>query len=271
MERDEITIISDDGNSVIINRNLSRYSRIDEHLLDSLSNNYLWFSNPLDFNDPYDCNLGLQSDCSFIDLFRYLISENISNNWNKSIAFIANRSQELFENPLKRLALLKETDKNTVSKIGICCFSERADSLLMWSHYGSKHTGICLSFDITKDPDLFSRLLYKVEYPNRYPIYNWPNDKGKFQLFRLLVATKSKEWEYESEIRLVRENLVFPWRGKVNFKRKALVSIKFGYNSSEPDRHKVQQLVRKIDGYDNVKFYVAKLKEKEFGVEYEEI
>src|SRR5580658_7168634 len=33
-------------------------------------------------------------------------------------------------------------------RIGLLCFSRNWDNLLMWSHYGASHTGICLGFDI---------------------------------------------------------------------------------------------------------------------------
>ena len=35
----------------------------------------------------------------------------------------------------------------------ILCFSRNWDNLLLWSHYGDSHTGVCLGFDIAEgDP-----------------------------------------------------------------------------------------------------------------------
>ncbi len=34
------------------------------------------------------------------------------------------------------------------ASLGVICFSERSDSLLMWSHYADNHNGICIEFDI---------------------------------------------------------------------------------------------------------------------------
>lgn len=31
---------------------------------------------------------------------------------------------------------------------GVICFSESWKTTLMWSHYGEKHTGMCLGFDV---------------------------------------------------------------------------------------------------------------------------
>lgn len=36
------------------------------------------------------------------------------------------------------------------SEIGLLCFSRNWDNLLLWSHYGRSHTGICLGFDISE-------------------------------------------------------------------------------------------------------------------------
>src|SRR5260370_34750674 len=36
----------------------------------------------------------------------------------------------------------------------ILCFSRNWDNLLLWSHYGASHTGICLGFDIPDDYDV---------------------------------------------------------------------------------------------------------------------
>src|SRR5712664_2095644 len=34
---------------------------------------------------------------------------------------------------------------------GLLCSSRNGDNLLMWSHYGASHTGICLGFDIEEN------------------------------------------------------------------------------------------------------------------------
>ena len=32
-------------------------------------------------------------------------------------------------------------------RFGVCALGERADSILMWSHYADEHAGICIEFD----------------------------------------------------------------------------------------------------------------------------
>jgi hypothetical protein len=274
MEIGNINICGDDGICFKMSRYLHRYYSIDENLKDSLRENYLWFSDPLKFNDPYDCNLSSNtSDTTYPELYEHLKKAFDKDNRGKSIKFFEDRIKYLSNNPSEMNHLGEMFNKEAVDKIGICCFSENDKALLMWSHYANKHKGICLTFDVSKDEELFTKHPYKVEYPQKYPVYHWPRDTGKVKPFRYLIATKSKEWDYEEEIRIVRnsDSVKQEFRGKVSFNKKALVAIKFGYNSDESEQIIIKSILDKVGGYGHVKFYKAKLKRFEFGIEYEEI
>ena len=257
MEDEKLNVVGDDGICTKINRYLHRYHTIDENLIKSIINNYLWFSDPSKFNDPYDCNLCLKSESSYDDILTYLNEEN--KKYHKDDNFITKRALELYENPDERLQLLKVADQQAIDNLGVCCFSQKDNALLMWSHYGDKHRGICLTFDISQDTELFKNILYNVEYPTTYPIYNWPNDRGTFKSKRFLVATKSKEWEYEDEIRIIRCDSNIPFRGEVEFNKNAFVAIKFGYKCAKYDLIAINSLLSSIEGYEHVKFYQGKL------------
>ena len=48
---------------------------------------------------------------------------------------------------------------------GLLCFSKRWNSPVLWSHYASKHRGMCLGFDVSDE------LLQDVEYTkDRLPL-----------------------------------------------------------------------------------------------------
>lgn len=51
---------------------------------------------------------------------------------------------------------------------GVLCLSERPDDFLLWSHYGSNHSGLVLEFDAGGHPAAFPRL-HKVVYQRAYP------------------------------------------------------------------------------------------------------
>ncbi len=268
--------IGDDGVCFEMNRILNRYHSIDEddNLKKSILENYLWFSDPSDFNDPYDCNMECGVDCSEKEIYEFFIDMNLKQNLGFTERWMGNRTKQLFNNPSEAHRFAKDGDLKTISQLGVCCFSQKDDALLMWSHYADKHKGICLSFDVSKDKSVFGGQIFQVEYPEKYPIYNYPCDQGKFSSYRFLIATKSKDWEYENEVRLVRDyskDIIF--RGPIKFNKKALVAIKFGYKC-KPDDEDIKEMNKWLiesGGYEHVRFYKAKLKKLQFGLEFDEI
>lgn len=92
----------------------------------------------------------------------------------------------------------------------ICCFSEKHDSILMWSHYADSHKGFCVGFDKNSelfcDPKLFQKVFYEKE---EFSFYINPTDekmynsKDEYQEFDKLFTTKYEDWAYEKEWRLI--------------------------------------------------------------------
>src|SRR3569832_2664480 len=90
-------------------------------------------------------------------------------------------------------------------KKGLMCFSDNWASPVMWAHYADKHHGVCLGFDIPKRGD--EDLLFPVVYnPSRlqYVLDHTKDVLGLDQTFiHALIETKSREWSYEREYRVV--------------------------------------------------------------------
>ena len=248
---------------------LYKYSSINQNLFSSLINNELWFSNPFDFNDPYDCNLNYDfSDINYEKIYNHLVQSDKKFNWGLTDEFVKNRAKNIYNNPNEIYELTKDFLKSTINNRGITCFSESDTILLMWSHYADSHKGVCLTFDVEKDRDFFS-IPYKVNYPIDYPkIDPFSNNDGKE--VQLVLATKSKEWAYEKEVRIVKEKDYCPkFRGAVEFKPETLTEIKFGYKASLEQIRTVRNLVDKK--YPHVKLYTSKIKHSEFGIEFSPI
>lgn len=274
MKFEKFTLISDDGICTIVNRKLHRYHKIDDNFLDSLKQNYLWFSNPEDFNDPFDCNLqfDFENTPEEIEAFCKEINEMPENAHRRmNEGQLRARINELISNP--EIFIKNDLDQNIeeTKKLGICCFSESDRNLLMWSHYADKHQGVCLTFDANCNKDLFLAYPFCVEYLTKFPKINWIKDRGKFKLRRFAFATKSSEWSYEEEVRIIRDDRNAPYRGKVKFKKEALREIKFGNKSTTDDRNIVKSVLNNATGYDHVRFYLAKRKRLDFAIEYEEV
>jgi Protein of unknown function (DUF2971) len=85
------------------------------------------------------------------------------------------------------------------AELGLLCFGADWSSPVIWSHYGDKHKGICLGFDIRRS------LLQEVRYEDsrlRIVLDDHP-DLAQLspELKILLSCTKARAWSYEKEFR----------------------------------------------------------------------
>ncbi len=109
---------------------------------------------------------------------------------------------------LYRIAL-KEYDlkslKEASEHVGILCLSERSDSIPMWSHYSDGHKGVVIGIDIG-DSSFLRGTHGKVKYPKHRVSIDPQVEAGTKlwwkQLHRIMFS-KSLEWEYENEHRIV--------------------------------------------------------------------
>lgn len=228
--------------------------------LESFRENYLWFSKPKFFNDPFDCNM---------EVIKYY------NNFLNSINTIAEKADDLIINSTK--------------EFGICCFSKTNNNIHMWSHYADSHKGICIEYDSSEFNDYFSQLLkcrcYLTPVDYREKLINLDGDiewkkhsefiefkriasiikdpKELDLLFEKLLLQKNEEiWSNERELRLIiggmaRQNnkdKELPSGYKIPIRRDMIKGVIFGVNT--PDNLKVE--MKKVFGQE-VKYQEAKL------------
>lgn len=82
---------------------------------------------------------------------------------------------------------------------GILCFSRNWENPVQWSHYASKHTGLCLGFDIPSEhlgAVNYSAKRFAVEAQR---LLN-PRDLDP-KTVQALLFTKYSHWRYENEVR----------------------------------------------------------------------
>ena len=98
--------------------------------------------------------------------------------------------------------------ENLRTKMGIACLSEAYDSLLMWAHYANNHCGMCVEYELLE----FNRQLgfspVPVVYSNeRVSIHTIETLERDIQgLFVESLTSKSPEWSYEKEWRIIRDD-----------------------------------------------------------------
>lgn len=201
----------------------------------------LKFNNPSFFNDPFDCD---------IDLINFNLL-NVSLEVRKEIRQL----KEMNDNqPISEQLLLKAYKLSQIEKLknaSICCFSFDCKNTVMWSHYGDNHNGVALIFDQSLD-DCFEDL--ENESISSFPVCYSRTTRtnyleNKVKAIEELFATKSEDWEYESEYRLVTlKNQEF-----FRFKKHYITGAIFGCRVSQTDRNSFIEHCKR-HGYENLKF-----------------
>jgi len=86
------------------------------------------------------------------------------------------------------------------SHTGLLCFSANWTNPVLWSHYGVKHRGICLGFNLMRDR------AQKVQYKDERILANLGEEGDPLtldnELQDLLLHTKYSHWKYEDELRV---------------------------------------------------------------------
>lgn len=81
---------------------------------------------------------------------------------------------------------------------GLLCFSKSWGSPVLWSHYGAKHTGMALGFDIDDE------IVEPVRYTDQRTDLPIAGESIEFSeaFMKELLRTKFEHWKYEDEVRV---------------------------------------------------------------------
>lgn len=233
---------------------LFRYVAIDNWTLNFLENQELYLPAPV-FNDPFDCNIPVQ-----IDL---LVS-----NQEEFEAYVSKHNKEFEQAPpeikeaVRKEWLTKEfreeyelfQQNKFKEDFGVLCLTSSPDNLLMWSHYGKSHTGLCVGLDISilVELEVFSTF-GPVHYTNIYPNIS-PQEYDLNGVYKQLFY-KSLDWSYENEYRVVLRG----GAGKtIPFPTEMITEIFMGTSISKTNKNLIKELR-------NNKFPTAKLIQMELG------
>ena len=130
------------------------------------------------------------------------------------------------ENEIDRFEkMAKKSIENTKKNTLVTCFSKQHDSILMWSHYGDSHAGVCIEYERPTGNE-FVDIIYRkrrpkikmaelVSYQSAITIIG---EKDGYRLDDKLISSivypfivKSSEWKYEKEVRcLLTKNSPLP-------------------------------------------------------------
>jgi hypothetical protein len=159
---------------------------------------WIYFSSPLNFNDPFE--MSPISAAPKADDF-YEVMTSVGGKYN----LLSKSAKDRFYQKVSA-AISNSKPKITTSewrnKLGVLCLTINPKDILMWAHYGSNHTGVCIGFNGNAKPFSSARaVVYTTQRPH-VPVIDLSRDEQ--DIVSKVLMTKSEHWKYECERRVIK-------------------------------------------------------------------
>ena len=267
-------------------RKVFRYRSFTSLTLDALVRDEIFFSDPCAFNDPLDCQPTVEADSGLAELKELLfelISRRVSYETASSLRknrvkneaanqYASKLAQREAKDTLKRVTyystdpeydcsqeeaevwlLTVEIERELLKRYGkgVCCFSSVYNNPLLWSHYGDQHNGLCIGYNLTRNPE---PRLHKVTYGGSRIVPTslinravTDRDQEAIDLLdEYILLRKASPWRYEREWRL------FGHHGLQDSPLR-MVEITFGLRCSDAVKHSIVSALENREG--TIDFY----------------
>lgn len=168
-----------------------------------------------------------------------------------------------------------------LSRLRIFCVTEDNANLLMWSHYADHHTGAVIRLKCVRERDSVLLAALPVKYADQAPYIGTQDEwirhlTGQKEIdydshFRKLVTSKSTQWAYEREWRVI--NFKGPgddgcrWRD--TFWPEEIEAIYFGCRADDSEMSGILKGMH--PELKHVALFRAKKKQWEFGLHFDAI
>jgi len=271
-----------------------------------LGNQQLLYTSPREFNDPFDCKIGLRMGYEhekfgplFVGkLYQLLFSKSrpelldsprkdkILSLWergnNKEKIQFLEEVQASWERD-EVLSKTEETNDNAITHIlrthRVFCVSKVHHQILMWSHYADKHKGAVIKLTIPENPPGCWRFK-KVTYSNEFPIHNtteqmvdnllglWRADPE--ETASKLLFTKSNHWRYEYEwrdiVKLEGPDNFGEGKHCLDVEKERILAVYFGIDMKDEDREEIVEIVN--EKLPHIEIYQAKKDKDRFKLNF---
>lgn len=214
-----------------------------------LTHNEVYLASPDQFNDPYDATLPFRykdEDMTPDKIFLKLLQIGEEYEKGLSPAELHSKCWErqnsgAFENG----NYWKENyadHKKQMNEFGIFSTTTKKDNLLMWAHYTDSHKGFCVGFDKFILFETIFATLTPVIYGKELPTIPLLEDDPHASSLIRILATKSEDWKYEDEYRIIlqggaRKTFILPDQG--------IKEVILGLKMTEGHKDEITEVVTK--------------------------
>jgi hypothetical protein len=276
-----------------------------------LSTTRVRWSSPVLFNDPFDCYFSLEPKVDlaacrdeyrerFLDvIFQEQEPAFVSGNplvpqirklrkmaQGETREEMASRFDVVYPSIVKGVEALSREEREVWEQQSrdyrLFCVCEINDNLLLWSHYAACHTGVAFQFECIADLDVPLLAALPVTYADVVPgvadreeiigyslglrgVEPAPN------LWKQLVTTKARCWEYEKEWRVISKRRDYENEGYEDFRfvPREISKVFLGCRIREEDKDDILRLLTGPFGH--IKVYQAKQNPKMYRLDFERV
>jgi len=225
---------------------LYKFQTFNKYSIQNLKRGQIWFSKPEKLNDPFDCAIPFILDWTDKDFETFYLQLQGKDNFatpTKSFYVTDGKPNQKFQDITRKTHeyYMRLKIINQISGMGISCFTENLDNILMWSHYADSHKAFCIEFDTNYSPFLDAEKLHQVIYSNKYPSLSpVAFFQGGYMPIDILI-TKSIWWKYENEWRQIIDIGNMP----VEYDPRALTAIYFGCSMPDKQMRQIAAILAK--------------------------
>jgi len=273
----------------------SKVPILNKNTISLITKGELYFSNPSEFNDPYDTWLPIIPN----DLTEKVLLKLMNSKERPQQARNLRRIARAFPGDLQEyVAWINENfTKNAnqgeyfyvmnelfLNDYFVYCLSKKYNDILMWSHYAFNHTGICVGISTNSDGDVelnssnnsFNKEILhpeKIKYSSNLEKQSQQKiDQFNIVSLKRMLLYKAKFWSYEEEYRLIVQQKSNDNNQILRLKGGSISKIFFGLKTPEEIIKQTIMEMSKSENlnFDLIKFYIMKdklgfyeLKEKE--------
>lgn len=221
---------------------LYKYMGANDYVFENLEKDLLVVRKPYEYNDPFEAVHYIENQYNFFN--------------NSEIKIMNSKGYEYTEREKKIILdemckIVREKQESSGAKYlnNVLCLSSIEKSILMWSHYSESHKGICVQYEFedifmnnVEDEENGINIILPMQYSDKVPIIK---EYGK-EAIKPIYFTKSEEWSYEKEWRvLINNKEIIDNKGLSFIKMPKPRSIILGCKASEDTINKAKEICKK--------------------------